>query len=179
MTDMDMITPATGAGTGGGGGEDGEGAVSVAGVDGVGIEEAYVLVITQRGYGKRISIDEFRTQKRGGKGVIIIKFKSATAKEGGDELSCLRICRPGDEVVLSTSKGSVMRQRVNNISLQGRAATGVLIQSLAADDSIATVDLVPPLLQEEEAREAEEEILLQQKRAEKEEKSAAAALATA
>jgi len=129
MADMDIITPTT---------------------SGLAADEAFVLVITERGYGKRISIDEFRTQKRGGKGVIIIKYKS---KEAADALSCLRICVPGDEVVLSTSRGSVMRQRTDDISLQGRTATGVLIQSLAADDSIVTVDLVPPLLLQAEMEE--------------------------
>ncbi|KAJ1404035.1 hypothetical protein B484DRAFT_404925, partial [Ochromonadaceae sp. CCMP2298] len=132
MADMDIITPTT---------------------SGLAADEAFVLVITERGYGKRISIDEFRTQKRGGKGVIIIKYKS---KEAADALSCLRICVPGDEVVLSTSRGSVMRQRTDDISLQGRTATGVLIQSLAADDSIVTVDLVPPLLLQAEMEEGAE-----------------------
>eukprot|EP01038_Epipyxis_sp_PR26KG_P009141 gene9141-12327_t len=98
------------------------------------LNASYILVITERGYGKRIPIDEFRTIKRGGKGVFIIKFKSKvgggkssreSGQSGGDSLSCLRICSPGDEVVLSTSKGAVIRQ-------------------IAPDDSIVMVDIVPP-----------------------------------
>jgi len=125
---------------------------------------SYVLAVTEQGYGKRISIDEFRTQKRGGKGVIIIKFKSKSKSNSkkqqekeeeiqeeeeddcGDALSCMRVCAPGDEVVISTSRGTVIRQKVDDISLQSRAATGVLLQSLSPVDSVVTVDLVPPAL---------------------------------
>lgn len=117
--------------------------------------ESYVLAVTEKGYGKRISIDEFRTQKRGGKGVILIKFKTKAGgggkalRESGligdaDSLSCIRICAPGDEVVISTSKGTVMRQKIDDISIQSRIATGVLLQNIAKDDSIITVDVVPP-----------------------------------
>jgi DNA gyrase subunit A len=116
---------------------------------------SYVLAVTEKGYGKRILIDEFKTQKRGGKGVTIIKFKTkagggnkALRESGlqgdGDALSCMRICSPGDEVVISTSKGTVMRQRIDDISIQSRSATGVLLQSIAKDDAIVTVDIVPP-----------------------------------
>jgi len=116
---------------------------------------SYVLAVTEKGYGKRILIDEFKTQKRGGKGVTIIKFKTkagggnkALQESGlqgdGDALSCMRICSPGDEVVISTSKGTVMRQRIDDISIQSRSATGVLLQSIAKDDAIVTVDIVPP-----------------------------------
>jgi len=46
--------------------------------------------------------------------------------------------------VISTSKGTVMRQRIDDISIQSRSATGVLLQSIAKDDAIVTVDIVPP-----------------------------------
>lgn len=109
-----------------------------------------VLAITANGYGKRIDIDEFRTQKRGGKGVIIMKFKQKASKKGNsgdvhaDALSCMRICSPGDEIVLSTSRGAIIRQRVDDISLQSRAATGVLVQKMSGGDFITMVDIVPP-----------------------------------
>jgi len=116
---------------------------------------SYVLAVTEKGYGKRILIDEFKTQKRGGKGVTIIKFKTKAGggnkvlresglQVDGDALSCMRICSPGDEVVISTSKGTVMRQRIDDISIQSRSATGVLLQSIAKDDVIVTVDIVRP-----------------------------------
>ena len=49
------------------------------------------------------------------------------------------MCDENDEVVLSTSKGTIIRQKVKDITIQSRAATGVLIQSIQKDDSIIMV----------------------------------------
>ena len=117
-------------------------------------DELFVLMVTEKGYGKRILMDEFKVQKKGGKGVTAIKFKEKAGgggkvarKEGisdADAVSCMRVCRQGDEVVLSTSKGTVIRQSVDDLSVQSRLATGVLIQKIAKDDKITMVDVVPP-----------------------------------
>ena len=117
--------------------------------------QQYVLAVTEKGYGKRIPIDEFRTQRRGGKGVIAIKFKEKAGGGGklarfagrgkgeADALSCMRVCSESDEVVMSTVRGTILRQGVSDVSVQSRAATGVRIQKLSADDSIVCVDIVP------------------------------------
>ena len=118
-------------------------------------ESSYVLAVTEKGYGKRISIDEFRTQRRGGKGVIAIKFKEKAGGGGkssrvegklkgeSDALRCMRVCGPGDEVVLSTVRGTIVRQGVDSVSVQSRSATGVRIQKISVDDSIVCVDILP------------------------------------
>ena len=100
----------------------------------------YVLAVTSSGYGKRTDTNEFRTQARGGKGVIAIKFKQTNSD---DEVSCLRIVDEEDEVLVITAKGVMVRQKVKNIPSQGRAATGVLVQKLDNEDAIASVSLVP------------------------------------
>lgn len=100
----------------------------------------YVLAVTSSGYGKRVGTNEFRTQARGGKGVIAIKFKQSNSD---DEVSCLRIVDEEDEVLVITAKGVMVRQKVKNIPSQGRAATGVLVQKLDNEDAIASVSLVP------------------------------------
>ena len=102
--------------------------------------ESYILTVTEGGYGKRIPLDEFRTQRRGGKGVIAIKFKEKV--QDGDALRCMRLCSPGDELVLSSSKGAVIRQRADNLSVQSRTATGVLIQKMSKEDRIVMIDVV-------------------------------------
>jgi DNA gyrase subunit A len=75
------------------------------------------------------------------------KEKKAVVVEGragdNDALSCMRICRNSDEVVISTMKGTVVRQRVADMSIQSRTATGVLIQKLDKDDKVIMVDIVP------------------------------------
>lgn len=108
----------------------------------------YVLAVTSSGYGKRVDTNEFRTQARGGKGVIAIKFKSTNSD---DEVSCLRIVDEDDEVLVITARGIMVRQRVKDIPSQGRAATGVLVQKIDDADAIASVSLVPvPSYEEDE-----------------------------
>ena len=108
----------------------------------------YVLAVTSSGYGKRVDTNEFRTQARGGKGVIAITFKSTNS---ADEVSCLRIVDEDDEVLVITAKGIMVRQRVKDIPSQGRAATGVLVQKIDDADAIASVSLVPvPSYEEDE-----------------------------
>ena len=62
-------------------------------------EGATLLALTERGYGKRVPLREFKTQKRGGMGVIATKFKAAGKGGAGDRLACLRRCADEDEVM--------------------------------------------------------------------------------
>jgi len=111
----------------------------------LGDETAHVLVVTNDGFGKRVKLDEFRQQGRGGIGLIGTKFKS-----GSSRLAALRVVHPGDEVMIATANGVVVRQQVDEISSQGRMATGVRIQQLDDDDFVASVTpLVEPLALDE------------------------------
>ena len=55
-------------------------------------------------------------------------------------------------MVLSTSRGTILRQRVDDVSVQARSATGVLVQKLAKDDSIVDISIVPPEEEKEEEK---------------------------
>jgi len=103
--------------------------------------DEYILAVTSKGYGKRIPTTEFRTQARGGLGVVAIKFKSRL--DGEDSVTCLRTVKEDDEVLVITEKGIIVRQEVKKISSQSRTATGVLVQKLDKGDSITYVSLVP------------------------------------
>lgn len=104
-----------------------------------------LLAVTERGYGKRLEIEDFTLGKRGKKGVIAIKFKEKTrTSSGSDTLLALRACGEKDDLVLSTVKGAVMRQRVGEIAVKGRAATGVVLQNIELDDAVVMVDVVSP-----------------------------------
>ncbi len=98
-----------------------------------------VLVITTQGYGKRVSVAQFRLQNRAGMGLVSIKFRQAK-----DQLAALRVVNVEDELIMVTSRGIVIRQAVNAISHQSRMATGVRVQRLDNDDAIVAVALVPP-----------------------------------
>lgn len=101
-----------------------------------------LLVITTEGYGKRVKTGDFRTTARGGSGVIAIKFKAGRVN---DRVSTMRVVKEDDEVLLITSQGVIVRQRVADISVQSRSATGVLVQkvNVKGGDSISTVSIAP------------------------------------
>jgi DNA gyrase subunit A len=79
-------------------------------------------------------LDEFRQQGRGGIGLIGTKFKNAQSR-----LASLRIVKPGDEVIIATVNGIIVRQKVDAISSQGRMATGVRLQQLEEHDQVVSV----------------------------------------
>lgn len=99
----------------------------------------WVLVITTGGLGKRVPVSQFRLQKRAGMGLRSIKFRKAN-----DKLAALQIVNDNDEIIMVTSRGIIIRQAVNAISCQSRAATGVRVQRLDDEDGIVAVALVPP-----------------------------------
>lgn len=108
----------------------------------------WVLVVTMGGYGKRVPVSQFRLQNRAGMGVRATKFRKAK-----DQLAALRVVNEGDELMIVTSRGIIIRQLINAISPQSRMATGVRVQRLDEDDAIAAVALVPLTGEEEEETE--------------------------
>ncbi|NER49136.1 MAG: DNA gyrase subunit A, partial [Symploca sp. SIO1A3] len=115
-------------------------------------EEPWILVVTMGGYGKRVPVSQFRLQNRAGMGLLATKFRLPK-----DQLAALRVVNQGDELMMVTSRGIIIRQIVDAISPQSRMATGVRVQRLDEDDAIAAVALVPISDQEEESEEKEEE----------------------
>lgn len=112
----------------------------------------WILIVTTGGYGKRVPVSQFRLQNRAGMGIVASKFRKA-----GDRLAALRIVNEEDELMIITNRGIIIRQAVNAIPSQSRAATGVRVQRLDEDDAIAAVALVPASTEEAAALEVEEE----------------------
>ncbi|ARV59399.1 DNA gyrase subunit A [Nostocales cyanobacterium HT-58-2] len=110
-------------------------------VPGNGSTGPWVLVITMGGYGKRVPVAQFRLQNRAGQGLTATKFKNRKIK---DQLATLHIVNSDDEIMMVTSRGIIIRQAVNAISVQSRSATGVRVQRLDEDDVITGVAIVPP-----------------------------------
>jgi DNA gyrase subunit A len=101
----------------------------------------WVLVITARGYGKRVPVEQFKLYNRATKGKIATKFKSAKGID--DSLAGLLVVNDSDEITIATKRATIVRQSVNAIPIQSRGATGVMVQRIV-DDTIAAVALVPP-----------------------------------
>ena len=99
--------------------------------------DADLLVVTSDGFGKRTKLSEFRTQNRGGIGLIATKFKSSASR-----LVALTIVEEKDEIMLVTANGIVTRIKAGDISCQGRPATGVRAQNLVDSDTVASVNKI-------------------------------------
>jgi DNA gyrase subunit A len=97
-------------------------------------EGASILTVTERGYGKRTPLEEYRLQGRAGKGIIDIK----TEGRNGPVVGMLQV-RAGDDVLLVTSKGKMIRFPVADVKLQGRNTMGVRIVDLDADDKVGSL----------------------------------------
>jgi len=93
-----------------------------------------LLVVTDKGYGKRSNIDDYRITKRGGKGVITVR----TGEKTGNLISIKEI-NDKDELVIITNGGMVIRQGVKKIRVMGRATQGVKLINLKDGDIIADV----------------------------------------
>ncbi|MFN9569391.1 MAG: DNA gyrase subunit A [Cyanobacteriota bacterium] len=121
--------------------EDGEGEEVISS------EGPWVLVASASGLGKRVPVQQFRLQKRAGMGLRAIRFRRE-----GDVLVGLKVLGAGEELLLVSERGVIVRMQSNAVPQQSRAATGVRLQRLDAGDRLTEVVLVPPA-----AAEVEEE----------------------
>ena len=96
-----------------------------------------LLVVTSDGFGKRSKLSEFRTQNRGGIGLIATKFKTSSSR-----LVALTVVDENDEVMVVTQNGIVSRIKAGDVSRQGRPATGVKIQNLMDNDTVVAVRII-------------------------------------
>ncbi len=106
-----------------------------------------VLTICEKGFGKRTPYEDYRLTRRGGKGVINID----TSERNGKVLASLAV-RPGDELVLISRQGQVVRTAVDQIRSVGRASQGVTIVNIETGDTLSSVALCP---REEPAKDGE------------------------
>ena len=102
-------------------------------------EGPWVLVASASGLGKRVPVTQFRLQKRAGMGLRAMKFRKES-----DELVGLRVLGQGEELLLVSEKGVIVRTSADKIPQQSRAATGVRLQRLDEGDHLSEVVLVPP-----------------------------------
>jgi DNA gyrase subunit A len=110
----------------------------------------WVLVITAGGMGKRVPVSMFRLQNRAGMGLQALKFRL-----DDDSLVALLVVNEDEELMLVTNRGIIIRQRINDISIQSRPAQGVRVQRLDNEDAIAAVAVVPQVLESDDSDDAE------------------------
>ena len=109
-----------------------------------------VMVVSEKGYGKRSSLDDYRITNRGGKGV-----KTITVSEKTGELVSLKVVNDEDDLMIITKKGTMIRMGVDTLRVMGRATQGVRLINLRTNDEIASIAKVPASEEEEEEEEIE------------------------
>jgi DNA gyrase subunit A len=106
--------------------------------------DATLLVVSERGFGKRSELSEYRVQKRGGKGIITFKI---TDKTGA--CIALKEVQPDDELMMITRHGIIIRVPVEGIRVIGRNTQGVKVMNLESGDAV--VDVARVVKEEESA----------------------------
>ncbi|WP_456396715.1 DNA gyrase subunit A [Desulfurobacterium sp.] len=99
--------------------------------------DRYLLIVTEKGYGKRVLISEFPMQRRGGKGVIAAKLNEKTGK-----IADAITLKDDENIVIVSRKGKVIKINAGSISIIGRHTRGVRVQRLSDDDSVVAVSKV-------------------------------------
>jgi DNA gyrase subunit A len=111
--------------------------------------DSTLLVVSEKGYGKRSELGEYRVQKRGGKGIITFKVTEKTGV-----CVALKEVLPEDELMMITRHGVIIRVPVDGIRVIGRNTQGVRVMNLEPNDTV--VDVARVVKEDESGAEAGE-----------------------
>ena len=101
--------------------------------------KATLLAITENGFGKRTETDEYRVQQRGGRGVITYKITPKTGKLVG-----VKVVSGDEDVMLITDKGTIIRMKVEEISILGRSTQGVTLMRTTDGGKVVSIEILEP-----------------------------------
>jgi DNA gyrase subunit A len=93
-----------------------------------------MLTVTERGYGKRTEIEAYRVQSRGGVGIINIQ----TSERNGPVVGVAYV-HEGDELLVITQQGMILRMQTNDVRAIGRATQGVKLIDIEGDDQVVSI----------------------------------------
>ena len=102
-------------------------------------KKATLLAITENGFGKRTELDEYRVQNRGGRGVITYKITQKTGNIVG-----IRMTSEDEDVMLITNSGTIIRIKVKDVSILGRATQGVTLMRTSENEKVVSIETVAP-----------------------------------
>lgn len=116
-------------------------------------EGQYILAVTEKGYGKRTDIAEYRRTKRGAKGV---KTVNITEKNGN--LVSLRAVNGDEEALIISNEGTVIRTEISNIGIYGRSTIGVRLINVGETDSVSQVAILQPTVEEPDEEQTTDQV---------------------
>jgi len=97
-----------------------------------------ILTVTENGYGKRTPVDEYKIQSRSGKGILNYNITEKTGPVAG-----IKAVDDGDDIILASCEGIIIRFGAADVSRFGRVAQGVIVMRLSEGDTVTTVARVP------------------------------------
>jgi DNA gyrase subunit A len=103
------------------------------------VDDGDILMATERGYGKRTTVDQFPIRGRGGQGVISI----TTSERNGPQVGAVLV-EEEDEIMLITDGGTLVRTRVADVSLLSRNTQGVTLIRLSEKEKLAGLERIEP-----------------------------------
>lgn len=103
-----------------------------------------LLIISERGYGKRTKMAQFTPQRRGGKGVKFYKIMGKTGNVVG-----MKAVHPDNEMIIISTEGVIIRIRVGDVSRYGRVTSGVKIMNMDSDINIAAIARIKKVINDE------------------------------
>ncbi len=135
--------------------------------------DGYLLVVTEKGYGKRVALKEYNVKGRGTHGMTTIR-QDALSTIG--QIATARVVRDEDEITIITTNGVVLRLSVKDIASQGRATRGVRLMHIEEGDKVSTLARVSEVeleqkVKEEKAASAVQEELFKDEEEEEPDKS--------
>jgi len=98
------------------------------------LDTAAIMTITEKGYGKRTNVEDYRKTARAGKGVINVKVSDKT----GNVINTVSV-NDKDNIIITTAKGMAIRTTLENIRVMGRATQGVRIVKLQDGDKVTDI----------------------------------------
>ncbi len=93
-----------------------------------------LLVVTENGFGKRTELEEYKVQTRGGKGILTYRITEKTGKSIG-----MMLVSEEDDIILISSDGSIIRMKVDEISILGRATQGVTLMRMSEGNNVVSM----------------------------------------
>ena len=99
--------------------------------------DSAILTVTAGGYGKRTKVEEYSSYHRGSMGIINLRVTEKTGEVVG-----LKVVREGQELMLISTNGIIIRTGIDKISVIGRDAQGVIIMKTAEDDKVASMAIL-------------------------------------
>ncbi|HEY1361527.1 MAG TPA: DNA gyrase subunit A [Xanthobacteraceae bacterium] len=111
---------------------------------GMSAAEQFVLTVSERGYGKRSSSFEDRITGRGGKGIVAmdVRERDGTIRRKTGKLIASFPVEEGDQIMLVTNGGQLIRTRVEGIRIAGRSTQGVIVFDTAEDERVVSVERI-------------------------------------